>query len=134
MNIIEPGTRVIIVRDVRKDVVSATGQVGVYEGETVFCVQAMDAGEWKELKPEVLEQEWFCSKYPKCDKDFLDELQKRTADDPMPDSFLAFNEVAAWYKKHNVCYHFVDTAPRIRLEDGSFIFGYQCWWDVATHS
>lgn len=128
---IKPGTKVRIVRDIRKDAINVSGQIGVYEGEAVTCVRVMDAGEWKELRPEVLEAAWFQSRYPKCDKDFWNQLKKRTVDDPCPSLAEPMQVVSAWYKKHQVRFHYLDTSPTIRLNDGTCIFGYQCWWNVV---
>lgn len=86
---------------------TATGKIGMYEGDfprTVIIVRTAEDGE------KTYNEMWY--------EHFMASQKEREVPIPCGD-------------KSNIEppeYYFVTHNPRIRLEDGSFIWGDQCWW------
>lgn len=126
----EPGTRVLIIEDCR-DGSPATGQVGVYEGEQLrkAIVRLVDSGKeylyWPFVNGEIefsggtLKGKPLVSVIPFwAPRDYMNHPVGegfpivRGSDPPSPFWFFSLN-------------------PRIRLADGSVIWGDECWWGDA---
>lgn len=108
---IEPGTKVLITKDVRGVTPNATGQIGTYEGDfpisVTMCIDGkiveFQYGAFMELNPLL--------RYPT----------------PSIQDAIASGDTK-WKDKP---YYLVHDNPRILLPDGSRIWGYECWWGVA---
>lgn len=100
----EPGTRVVILEDCR-DGAPAEGQQGTYEGDFPVSALVMDTdGEIDEVDLLYWRIE-------------LEKIAAETGHDWKEGELYGGRR---WmYGSPN---------PRIRLDDGSMIWGYQCWW------
>ena len=102
----EEGMRVLIVQDCR-DGSPATGQTGIYEGD-------FPRGALVKIDGEL------------CEYDYAKWVEwLETAPKPKPplwDQGEPEPEGDSWFPTDN---------PRIRLEDGSVIWGDECWWRPA---
>ena len=107
MNNIDPGTEVLIIEDCRAIDSLATGQVGVYEGDFPRRVLAMISGEVHEYDYQSWMEWWESQPEPRIPT--LEEGSPQLEGD-------------CWLHTTN---------PRIRLSDGSEIWGDECWWQVA---
>ncbi len=99
----KPGTRVIILQDCREGA-SATKMQGVYEGDfPITAVVLYPDGNIGEYDWVAFE-EWRAANCP--------DWQERTPD-ALGRKWMA------------------ETNPRIKLDDGSTIWGCQCWWGLV---
>lgn len=104
------GCKVLITQDCR-DGERATGKTGIYEGDFPFsvCVKVSE-DDFREY----LYEDWVSGKITLSDG--------RRAIDVVPQLNREGMEPPFWFQSDN---------PRIRLEDGSVIWGCQCWWCAA---
>lgn len=105
----KPGTKVLIAEDVR-DGNPATGKLGVYEGNFPRSVALTKDGG----------KTWFSQEY-----DY--ELFVNTG------GTETFPLWASGETPAGGVFAMVMTNPRIRLEDGSVIWGDECWWGEAEN-
>ena len=105
----KPGARVLIIEDCRAGG-TATGKTGVYEGDfpitVVVCLAENEFREW--------DYEAYTSGTLK-----------------MADGTPVKDVVKMWERGQpnpEYPYAFPHENPRIRLDDGSMIWGCQCWW------
>lgn len=99
----EPGTKVLITQDCRTGGV-ATGQIGTYEGDYPYTAIICLNGEYREYDYELFVR-W-----------------NATQENPFPE-YSGGDKPAVFYIPNN--------NPRIRLPDGSVIWGAECWWGEA---
>jgi len=102
------GTKVVIVTDCR-DGSPATGKTGVYEGDFPRTVLVKYNGEHKETM-----YDWFMSDNGKPWRESLTHVA-----DMDPTTIDLESQDNWWSEWKN---------PRIRLDDGSVIWGDECWW------
>jgi hypothetical protein len=120
----KPGSLVRIIEDVR-DSHCATGLLGIYEGNYPRMVTLCLYGDF---------HEFMYNKFVNGEVKFKDgrsviDVVSREEDIRLP-SIEDFHEYKAYLKRMGVSYWYVEYNPLIRLPDGSFIFGDECWWEV----
>lgn len=111
MSLYPIGTKVVISKDCRTPE-TATGQHGVLEGDFPYTIAVNNGQSW-------LPGEWSYDRY------ISGEL-KLTDGTPLKDiapPWTGGKKPAGWYVMP------MDN-PRIRIGDGSVIWGAECWWDV----
>lgn len=107
----EPGAKVLITRDVRDVAQKADGQIGVYEGDFPASILLKIDGEIREY-------------------DYVDFMEWNAGQPyPIPSIREAIESGIPNWKERP--YYVPNDNPRIRLEDGSHIWGYECWWGPA---
>ncbi len=111
----KPGTRVLILQDVR-DGAPATGQYGTLEGD--FPVEAylyLSETENGSVPWDVYQTSFMMD---------LNGIER-----PMKEAIPLWE---GGQPKPNYPFAIASTNPRIRLADGSPIWGYECWWRPAN--
>lgn len=107
----KPGTRVLITRDIRDIPNKRDGQIGIYEGDFPLTVLMDFGGGVKEYDYESFMRWNAEQEYPIPSVD-----EAKLSGDPHWKNRL-------WYV--------VMENPRIRLPDGSCVWGAECWWGPA---
>jgi len=108
-----PGTEVLITRDVRKLAPEqlVSGQIGIYEGDFPVSVSVHLGNEFVEY-------------------DYARFMQFNAQQEkPIPSIQEAIASGDVNWKQN--AFYMVSDFPRIRLPDGSYIWGYECWWGEA---
>lgn len=102
--------KVRIIEDCREGS-PATGKFGVYEGDFPFSVMVMRYNDFtKEKRVTEHAYDWWM------ESGWTEYYPEYKEQEPKPES-----------------YWFAVTNPRIRLEDGSVIWGYECWWEPVKN-
>lgn len=116
----KPGMRVLISRDCREGE-PATGKYGTMEGDFPLTVSfgyqptENDETKWAD-------GEWDYGKYKS------GELKLKTDGRHAKDVFIEWEQGQPQPRPYFAMVH---TNPRIRLDDGSVIWGAECWWGPA---
>lgn len=119
----KPGDKVVIVEDCRDVPSKADGQVAVYEGDFPRSVILMRDIPGKE--PEVLGE---CT-YEQYQDDNFTIMNKSTNEEfVVHDLFAEWNDGIPKPKGRLIA--MVSNNPRMRLADGSVIWGDECWWSA----
>jgi len=116
MSFYEPGTRVLISEDCR-DGSPATGKYGTLEGDFPFTVSlGYQANENHEIQ-------WANGEFSY--EDYKSGKLKNNSGVP---ANSVFKEWEQGQPQPRPLFAMVMTNPRIRLDDGSVIWGAECWW------
>jgi hypothetical protein len=131
----KPGTPVRIIEDCR-DGHPATGLIGVYEGDKPRTVSLLYMGKWYEYMYNAFVGGVvkFTDGQPIVDSAWI---VKRDEYLPRPPVFDTFDQTERWYAEESPNRWFVNYNPIIRIPDGSYIWGDECWWEefvVQDHS
>jgi hypothetical protein len=113
----EVGEKVLILEDCRQDVASATGQEATYEGEfpafvAVYFGNGVSAGR--------LDYAAFVG------GTLIDEGSGRPVRDLVP--LVASVQDASSDLKPYDLFGVIEHSSRLRLDDGSWLWGDECWW------
>ena len=133
---VKPGTRVLIIEDCREGG-RVTGQIGVYEGDFPYSVIVANGGVHSEHEYEQFMQ-WNQQERPIPSIEGVDFKDDPRPQRPAEDADEATTKEwmvtwDAWWERNRVrmVYYGVNNNPRILLEDGSVIWGAECWWGTA---
>lgn len=130
---IKPGTKVLVTKDIREGG-KASGQVGVYEGDFPLSV-VFGYGETADSDVVWVDGEYLYEDYKKAsaaidgvtlsDGSLIELHQSK----PLNEVFIEWERG----KPRPVPFFAMPMMnPRIRLEDGSVIWGAECWWEEYT--
>jgi hypothetical protein len=128
----EPGMKVLIIEDCRPDG-KAAGQIGTYEGDQPYSVNVSIYS---------VDREFDYKSFMKWNDEQDNPLPAlgdvNFDDDPCPqpegnDLHAAFEHFEKWTEwaernKYRMAYYVVRENPQIHLDDGSVIWGIECWW------
>jgi hypothetical protein len=111
------GKRVRITQDCR-DGSPANGMYGIYEGDFPVGAVVNDRGKYHTYDYDAF------VKWNEAQPNPIPELEKLIAQEPkyegsMQDWKPPVRDYPVW---------FAETNPRMKLDDGSTIWGYECWW------